>query len=200
MKAGTLADSAIPVPQRLLAVATGLFATKGFDRTSVQEIVDAAQVTKGAMYHYFGSKEDLLGEIYRQYLNEQMERLERFASSDASLTRRIHDASVDVVTSTISNFEAARIFTESMHMLSPEVRRSVRSEQRKYHERFRSLIEEGQRLGILRPDIPADLVVEYFFGSVHHLTSWYRRDGVLSVREVGEYYAELLLSSLRPSA
>jgi AcrR family transcriptional regulator len=150
------------------------------------------------MYHYFASKDDLLSEIYRQYLHEQMERLERFASSDASLTRRLRDASVDVVTSTISNFEAARIFNESMHMLSSEVQRSVRSEQRKYHERFRSLIEEGQRSGILRCDIPTDLIVEFFFGSVHHLTSWYRRDGVLSAQEVAEYYAEILLGSLRP--
>jgi hypothetical protein len=85
-----------------------------------------------------------------------------------------------------------------MHMLSSEVQRSVRSEQRKYHERFRSLIEEGQRSGILRCDIPADLIVEFFFGSVHHLTSWYRRDGVLSAQEVAEYYAEILLGSLRP--
>ena len=40
-----------PVPQRLLAAATRLFAEQGYDRTSVQEIVEAAGVTKGALYH-----------------------------------------------------------------------------------------------------------------------------------------------------
>ncbi|HWM40698.1 MAG TPA: helix-turn-helix domain-containing protein, partial [Streptomyces sp.] len=53
-----------PVPQRLMAAATRLFSEQGYDRTSVQEIVEAAGVTKGALYHYFGSKDDLLHEIY----------------------------------------------------------------------------------------------------------------------------------------
>ena len=48
------------MPERLLRAATTLFAEHGFDGTSVQEIVEAAGVTKGAMYHYFASKEDLL--------------------------------------------------------------------------------------------------------------------------------------------
>ena len=57
-----------PLPDRLLAVATRMFAEKGFGNTSVQEIVEAAGVTKGAMYHYFGSKDDLLYEIYHRLL------------------------------------------------------------------------------------------------------------------------------------
>ncbi|KOG87710.1 TetR family transcriptional regulator, partial [Streptomyces varsoviensis] len=60
-----------PVPQRLLAAATRLFADQGYDRTSVQEIVEAAGVTKGALYHYFGSKDDLLHEVYARLLRLQ---------------------------------------------------------------------------------------------------------------------------------
>ena len=71
------------VEQRLVASATRLFATKGFDRTSVQEIVEAAGVTKGAMYHYFDSKDDLLAAIYERILDDQ-----RDASSGSSRPRR----------------------------------------------------------------------------------------------------------------
>ena len=48
------------VPERLLRHAIILFAQRGFDATSVQDIVDAANVTKGAFYYYFTSKDDLL--------------------------------------------------------------------------------------------------------------------------------------------
>ncbi len=68
-------DRETPVPQRLLAVATRLFAERGYDRTSVQEIVEAAGVTKGALYHYFGSKDDLLHEVYARMLRLQQQRL-----------------------------------------------------------------------------------------------------------------------------
>ncbi|WP_326834055.1 TetR/AcrR family transcriptional regulator [Amycolatopsis rhabdoformis] len=188
------------VPRRLLQHATKLFAKKGFDRTSVQEIVEAAGVTKGAMYHYFGSKDDLLYEIYARVLREQTSQLERVASSDAPLRERLAAAASDVVVSSIDNLDDNTIFLQSMHQLSADKRKAVRAERRKYHERFRRLIEEGQASGEFRSDKPADLVVDFYFGSVHHLGTWYRRGGPMSAREVGDQFADLLLSMLRPEA
>jgi AcrR family transcriptional regulator len=186
------------VPRRLLAGATKLFAMKGFDRTSVQEIVEAAGVTKGAMYHYFDSKDDLLYEIYARVLREQTAQLEKVAATGAPVRERLNDAASDVVVSTIASLDDSTIFMQSMHQLSDERRKAVRAERRKYHERFRSLIEEGQASGEFRGDKPADVVVDFFFGSVHHLGSWYRRSGALSARQVGDHYADLLLDALRP--
>ncbi|HEV7977234.1 TetR/AcrR family transcriptional regulator [Amycolatopsis sp.] len=188
------------VPRRLLSHATKLFAKKGFDRTSVQEIVEAAGVTKGAMYHYFDSKDDLLYEIYARVLREQTDQLEKVAVTEAPLRERLTSAASDVVVSTIANLDDNTIFMQSMHQLSAEKRKAVRAERRKYHERFRSLIEEGQESGEFRADKPADVVVDFFFGSVHHLGSWYRRTGTLSARQVGDHYADLLLDALRPPA
>jgi AcrR family transcriptional regulator len=188
------------VPRRLLQQATKLFAKKGFDRTSVQEIVEAAGVTKGAMYHYFGSKDDLLYEIYARVLREQTAQLEKVADSDAPLRARLATAASDVVVSSIENLDDNTIFLQSMHQLSPEKRKAVRAERRSYHERFRRLIEEGQAGGDFRADKPADLVVDFFFGSVHHLGTWYRRGGPLTAREVGDHFADLLLSMLKPDA
>ncbi|WP_370942415.1 TetR/AcrR family transcriptional regulator [Amycolatopsis sp. cg5] len=186
------------VPRRLLSHATKLFAKKGFDRTSVQEIVEAAGVTKGAMYHYFGSKDDLLYEIYARVLREQTEQLENVAVTEQPLRERLRAAASDVVVSTIANLDDNKIFMQSMHQLSAEKQKAVRAERRKYHERFRTLVEEGQSTGEFRGDKPADVIVDFFFGSVHHLGSWYRRSGSLSARQVGDHYADLLLSSLRP--
>jgi AcrR family transcriptional regulator len=192
------AEGAGTVAQRLLSVATKLFAQNGFDRTSVQEIVETAGVTKGAMYHYFDSKDDLLHEIYARLLRVQAERLEKFAVLDAPVADRLHGAAADVVVTTIENLDDATIFFRSMHQLDPEKQRAVRAERRRYHERFRSLIEEGHRGGDFRSDIPADLVVDFFFGSVHHLNTWYRQGGQLTPQQVGEQFADLLLASLRP--
>ncbi|MEW1655421.1 MULTISPECIES: TetR/AcrR family transcriptional regulator [unclassified Streptomyces] len=190
--------TARPVAQRLLATATRLFAEQGYDRTSVQEIVDAAGVTKGALYHYFGSKEDLLREVYGRVLRLQQERLDHFADAAAPVERRLRDAAADVVVTTIENLDDTKIFFRSMHHLSPETDKQVRAERRRYHERFRALVEEGQRTGVFTPDVPADLVVDYHFGSVHHLGTWYREDGPLSPQQVADHLADLLLRALRP--
>ncbi|WP_405852747.1 TetR/AcrR family transcriptional regulator [Streptomyces sp. NBC_00090] len=187
-----------PVPQRLLAAATRLFAEQGYDRTSVQEIVEAAGVTKGALYHYFGSKEDLLQEVYSRVLRLQQERLDGYADADAPVEERLRAAAADVVVTTIENLDDAAIFFRSMHHLSPEKNKQVRSERRRYHERFRALVEEGQRSGVFSSATPADLVVDYHFGSVHHLSTWYRPDGPLTPEQVAGHLADLLLRALRP--
>ncbi|MER6506756.1 TetR/AcrR family transcriptional regulator [Nonomuraea sp. NPDC001636] len=185
-----------PVRQRLLAEATRLFAARGFEGTSVQEIVQAAGVTKGAMYHYFDSKDDLLHEIYARLLRMQMDRLTRIADGPGPVRERLHRAAADVVETTTANLDDSKIFFRSMHLLATEKQKTVRAERRRYHERFRDLVAEGQRTGVLSARVPAELVVDYFFGSVHHLGTWFHADGPLTGAQVGKHFADLLLNSL----
>jgi AcrR family transcriptional regulator len=187
-----------PVRRRLIGEATRLFAERGFESTSVQEIVTAAGVTKGAMYHYFGSKDDLLHEIYARVLRMQMERLTTIADGPGTVAERLHAAAADVVTTSIENLDDTKIFFRSMHQLAPDTQKTVRAERRRYHERFRDLVSEGQREGAFADPVPAEIVVDFFFGSVHHLGTWYHADGPLSAGEVGRHFADLLLASLRP--
>ncbi len=44
----------------ILDVVQGLFYTKGYEQTTIQDILNASQISKGAFYHYFKSKQDLL--------------------------------------------------------------------------------------------------------------------------------------------
>lgn len=195
--AGTGSASGAAVPERLLAEATRLFAERGYDRTSVQEIVEAAGVTKGALYHYFGSKDDLLHEIYGRVLRLQTERLDAIVARPAEVPDRLAEAAADVVVTSIENLDDTKIFFRSMHQLSPEKQKAVRSERRRYHETFRSLIEEGQRDGHFRAELRPDLVVDFFFGSVHHLGTWYHAGGPLSAGQVAAEFSDLLLHSVR---
>ncbi len=184
------------VRQRLLSEATRLFAERGFEGTSVQEVVAAAGVTKGAMYHYFNSKDDLLHEIYGRRLRMQMERLTRIADGGGTVAERLHRAAADLVETSADHLDDSTIFFRSMHLLAPETHKKVRAERRLYHERFRALVLEGQREGVFSDRVPAELVVDYFFGSVHHLSTWFRPDGPLTGAQVGEQFADLLLTSL----
>ena len=185
------------VPERLVEVARQLFAAKGFEGTSVQDVVSVAGVTKGAMYHYFDSKDELLAEIYARVLRHQLERLESFVHSDEPVDVRVRGAAADVVVSTIENLESTTLFFRSLHQLSEPNRVAVTRERRRYHDMFRGLIQEGQRAGIFRAGVDADLVVDYFFGSVHHLPMWWKPERGLDPREVGGTFAGLLLDGLR---
>ena len=58
--------------QRIVAAAVALFAEQGFDATSVNQVVARAGVAKGALYHHFDSKDDLLYEVYRELVDRQL--------------------------------------------------------------------------------------------------------------------------------
>ena len=60
--------------QLILETAARLFAQKGYDETSMQDIMDATHLSKGAIYHHFPSKLDILLRIADQILtaNEDM--------------------------------------------------------------------------------------------------------------------------------
>lgn len=190
----------IPVRDRLLHAASTLFAERGFAETSIREIVEAAGVTKGGLYHYFDSKDALLSAIHDRMLTMQIARMNTIAdATDLSLTERLHAIFADVVETSIANLDDAMVFFQSMHLLAPEHQARVRAERRRYHERLRDLVAEGQRTGEFRDDIPAAVVIHYHFGALHRLGTWYHPDGSLSAEQVGEYFADLLVRSLAPT-
>jgi len=184
------------VPERLLEAALGLFAENGYEGTSVQDVVAAAGVTKGAMYHYFSSKDDLLHEIYARVLRMQTERLEKVVAQELPIAERVHAAAEDVVRTTIENLESTTIFFRSLHQLDAENQRTVRRQRRRYHELFRSMVVAGQQSGAFRDDIDAELAVDYFFGSVHHLPMWWKPGGGFAAAEVGSSFADLFLAGI----
>lgn len=186
-----------PVKERLLRVATRLFARHGFEGTSVQDIVDAAGVTKGAMYHYYGSKDDLLYEVYHQLLTMQMSHLTDIAKDSGTPEERLRAAAIDVVESSLASLDDMIVFFRSLHMLPDDRQTQVRAERRAYHDVFRGLVEEGMAAGVFRTEVSADITVHYFLSAVNQLGSWFHPEGALTAREVGEQYAELLLGALR---
>ncbi len=61
--------------QQFLNVGQQLFYTKGYDQTSIQEIIDAVGVAKGLFYYYFHAKGDLLDAIIARSLAQRIEQL-----------------------------------------------------------------------------------------------------------------------------
>jgi AcrR family transcriptional regulator len=71
--------------ERLLDAASTVFARKGFAATSIDEIAEAAGVTKGAVYSNFDSKEDLVRTVLDERLEQRFRELAEDVPSDGSL-------------------------------------------------------------------------------------------------------------------
>jgi AcrR family transcriptional regulator len=184
------------VQRRIVDAAVDLFSRKGFDGTSVQEVVEAARVTKGAMYHYFRSKDDLLYEIYHELITEQLAGLDRVRALDLPAPQALHAIIVDLVVSTADRLQAAAVFSREAHKLAGEPMAALRAQRRAYHEGVRELVARGQRDGVFAGSASAETVTLMVFGIVNQLSQWYRPDGPTSPRRLADEVAGFVLAGL----
>ena len=66
--------------EKIIVTAARLFVEKGYEQTSVQDILDATGLSKGGLYHHFKSKEQILNAVMQrriQYVNKRFQELIR---------------------------------------------------------------------------------------------------------------------------
>lgn len=73
----------------LVRIAYTKFLEKGYERTSVDEIINEAQIAKGTFYYYFQSKEQILEEVVEMLLRKGMERANGLLGTDLSIPEKI---------------------------------------------------------------------------------------------------------------
>lgn len=187
-----------PVLARILDAAVALFAEQGFDGTSVQEIVERAAVTKGALYHYFTSKDDLLYEIYHALISRQLADLDRIVASGMSPADTVRAVVVNLVETTTDGLDAAAVFFRERHKLGADRMRAVRADRRRYDETFREVVAAGQREGAFARVASPETVTLMVFGIIHQLPQWYRPDGPKTPHQLGDEIADFVLAALDP--
>lgn len=79
------------------AVALELFATQGFDKTSLREIAERLHITKAALYYHFPSKQELLASIVRPLIEDVEALLEEFQGSQDAAPREVFARIFDLV-------------------------------------------------------------------------------------------------------
>lgn len=81
--------------QELLKIAYRLFISKGYEKTSIDEIIAEAQIAKGTFYFHFKSKNALLEAIINMMITEEAEQAKQFVSAPLPVPQKI----VGVITS-----------------------------------------------------------------------------------------------------
>lgn len=181
----------------VIRAAVELFAERGYANTSVQDIVDAAGVTKGAMYHYFESKDDLLFGIYDRVLSLQQSHLDAIVGEGGDVDDVLRAVCVDVLETSIEYLAEGTVFFRSMDMLSEPRRKEVVRRRRAYNDEFAALVRQGQREGNYRDDIPVPVLIAHFFSDVHYLSYWYSEESPEDRTLAAVQITDLFMSSLR---
>lgn len=81
--------------QELLRIAYQMFITKGYEATSIDDIIAEAHIAKGTYYYYFPSKEATLEEVINMMINNQVERAKEILSAPIPVPQKL----VSIITS-----------------------------------------------------------------------------------------------------
>ncbi|MBI4384998.1 MAG: TetR/AcrR family transcriptional regulator [Nitrospinae bacterium] len=113
--------------ERLLYAAKGLMLDKGFVATSVDEICEAAGVTKGTFFHYFKSKEELGEELVERFAAHFAEQMREAAccAGDDPLDRFYGCVDLSIKMADCQDEKGCLLgtFVQEMHQSHPQIRK-----------------------------------------------------------------------------
>ena len=185
---------------RILEAAMAVFAEKGFFVSRISDIADRANVADGTVYLYFKNKDEILAtainSAFDTFMNNAREELQKIAEPAERLRTlaRLHLEALG------GNRNAAVVF-------QMELRQSTRLLEFSHHhliEYFtlvRDAIQEGQRRGDFRRDLPDKIAANCFFGALDEMvTSWVLSEHDFPLANAADAIVDILLNGMRPSA
>lgn len=75
--------------QELLQIAYRMFISRGYENTSVDEIIEEAGIAKGTFYYYFETKEQLLEEVIGMMIDRETEAAGQVLKAEIPVTQKI---------------------------------------------------------------------------------------------------------------
>lgn len=183
----------------ILEVAARVICEHGYDGASIQEIADACELTKAGLYHYIGSKENLLAEImaYGMDLFEaQVLAQVKDIADPVERLRRTMERNVKLVTRGSSKH--ITIILHEHATLKGDARKTIDRRKKKYVRFLEQAFAEAVTKGLIRPVSPK-VAAFSFLGMVLWTYKWFRPDGELSDDQIAEAMIDLLFGGLAPA-
>jgi AcrR family transcriptional regulator len=183
--------------KEIIHAAAVVFRDRGYDVATLRDIAAALNTDRASLYYYFGSKDELLQEIVRDVLANDVQIAETVKRSKASTPDKIRTLIESMVVSYADNYPHIAVYMEDMGRIArqdSEWARDVVARTRRYEQLVRSILNEGRRDGTLRTDLPAELCSLALFGMINWMHRWYRPGGKWSSKKIASTFTELFIN------
>ena len=157
--------------KEIAKVAARLFGSKGYQETAMSDIVAASGFSKGAIYHYYPQKDDILFAVLNSYMDLVIGELETELAplpKGESQIKHIINRHIDLYVNNI--FEAKTLFHDAQN-LPPEKYSIIANKQRHYY----SIVAQALRnyLGVAPNESLVGVITFTLFGMCNWIYSWY---------------------------
>jgi AcrR family transcriptional regulator len=188
-----------PVSRRdeLLVLAATMFAERGLRATTVRDIADSAGILSGSLYHHFKSKEQMVEEVLRDFLDWLFDRYQQVIATEPNPLERLKGLFM-------ASFEAIEDRHAQVVIYQDEAKRLsalpqfdfVETRNKEQRKMWLDLLNEGVKQGYFRPDIDVDVVYRFIRDTTWVSVRWYQPGGPLTAEEVGRQYLSIVLGGI----
>jgi TetR/AcrR family transcriptional regulator len=151
---------AVPdVRTRILEEATRLFASRGYDGTSIQEIALAVGITRPTLVYHYGSKEQLRNEVLATMLSRWRDELPRVLAAATTGSDRFRSALDALISWFRAEPHRARLLVREMLDRPDEMIALFRAHLQPWTSLITDYVRRGQAEGRVRPGVDPEAYV-----------------------------------------
>jgi len=159
--------------RRILDAAAHVFARKGYFTSRVADIAKRAGVADGTIYLYFRNKEDILVSLFDEVMSEHISKGREELAPLKTAPERLHAIAAHHLRLLGQNQDLAVVFQVELRQSTKFMERFTGSWFGDYLDLLTGVLEQGQREGTIRQDLPVKLAAKALFGVLDEMvTSW----------------------------
>src|ERR1035438_10843946 len=181
--------------QAIVDTAASVFARRGYHATGITELCVANDLGKVALYHYIGSKEQLLPAIHDRVMDEVMLGADRVAVAGGSPSEQLTMLGDELLDVIHRYPDHVWVFLHEFPALTGERAAQFRERRRKYEEAVEAVLQAGVDSGEFRPVEPR-LTAMAWLGMHNYTYLWLKAGGPLSARDVAKPFADIFLGGI----
>ncbi|WP_338754141.1 TetR/AcrR family transcriptional regulator [Bacillus sp. FJAT-52991] len=182
--------------QRIVDTSLVMFEKHGYHGVTVDQIVEECGTSKGGFYHNFKSKDELLYHIHDVFISYVLDRAQEAYDNYNTPVSRL----CAIIMSFTKVFDLYKphitVFYQESTYLKGDFEQQINEKRDAYRKVILQVIREGQESGDFRTEVPAEISTMAIIGMVNWTYKWFKKDGKLTMEQIGEIFNDLLIHAL----
>ena len=175
-----------------------VFARQGYHATGINELCTANGLGKGALYHYIGSKEELLAAIHDRVMDEVLASGERVASYDGTPPAKLAMLGDELLDIIARYPDHVWVFLHEFPSLTGERAKRFRDRRHTYEAQVEQILRDGIKSGDFR-DVDPRLTALAWLGMHNYTYLWLKPNGPMSAHDVASRFADIFIGGIERS-
>ncbi len=193
--ARTRSENYDDIQRGILSAACGLFARQGYMRASIADLAEACKLSRGALYHYFDSKEAILFAILDEHVRQMIADVETAIAKHTSTLDQFRAAIRAIVDLNARSPQEQRLILNDLTFLGEDDQQTIKSLERRIVDLITGLILELDSQGKVVKRT-RKVYTMMLFGTLNFSHTWYDPKGGIGPDEFADMIVDQFLHGI----